>query len=80
MFWKRANLFKFEIENSEDKMKSFCLNLRNEIQLETEVLIKKIQIKAQFYNNSHPTSASPHTIAEIAPGRLFFSKTEATIL
>ena len=37
------NEFKFEIENSEDKMKSFCLNLRNEIQLETEVLIKKIQ-------------------------------------
>ena len=37
------NDFSFEINNLEDKVKDYCINLRTEIQLETELLIQKIQ-------------------------------------
>ena len=36
-------MFKFQIENCEDQIKESCVKLRNEIQLETELLIKKVQ-------------------------------------
>ena len=40
---KQINEMSFSLNNSSDKVKEFCLNLRNEVSLETEVLIKHVQ-------------------------------------
>ena len=41
--YKQINEMSFSLNNSSDKVKEFCLNLRNEVSLETEVLIKHVQ-------------------------------------
>ena len=40
---KQINEMSFSLNNSSDKVKEFCLKLRNEVTLETEVLIKHVQ-------------------------------------
>ena len=40
---KQINEMNFSLNNSSDRVKEFCLKLRNEVTLETEVLIKHVQ-------------------------------------
>ena len=40
---RQINEMRFSLNNSSDKVKEFCLKLRNEVSLETEVLIKHVQ-------------------------------------